>query len=72
LFEPENNVMVPPRSKRISAPSVLGAAARSIVFDMPIPRSFPRLRESARRFAKPSASAMCKASSRFFANSPES
>ena len=43
LFEPENSVTVPPRSKRISAPSVLGAAARSMVLDMPMPRSLPRL-----------------------------
>jgi hypothetical protein len=54
--------MVPPRSKRISAPSVLGAAARSMVLEMPMPRSLPRFRASARRFSKPLMSASSSAS----------
>ena len=39
LFEPENMVAVPERSKRTSAPSVLAAAARSMVLERPKPRS---------------------------------
>ena len=41
LLEPENSVTVPERSKRISAPSMPGAAARSMVLEMPKPRSLP-------------------------------
>ena len=41
LMLPEKIDTVPPRSKRISAPSKLGAAARSMVLDMPSPRSLP-------------------------------
>ena len=54
LMEPENICTVPPRSKRISAPSRPAAAARSMVFDMPSPRSLPRFLDSALRLPKPS------------------
>jgi hypothetical protein len=41
---PDRSVTAPERSNLISAPSKLGAAARSIVFERPMPRSRPRLR----------------------------
>ena len=44
---------MPPRSNRISAPSKPAAAARSMVFDMPSPRSLPCFFDSAVRLAKP-------------------
>ena len=71
-IEPENKVAVPPRSKRTSAPSVPAAAARSMVLEMPKPRSLPRLRDSSRRFLKPLMSASSSARSMFFSNSPQS
>ena len=71
LMEPEKIDTVPPRSKRISAPSKLGAAARSIVLDMPSPRSLPRFFDSALRLAKPATSAIFSAMSMPFSNSPE-
>ena len=44
VIEPHSSVAVPPRSKRISAASKPPAAARSIVFEKPKPRSRPRAR----------------------------
>ncbi len=67
---PENKVASPARSKRISAPSKLGAPARSMVLESPNPRSLPRFFASARRAAKPLASASASAMSMFFSNSP--
>ena len=72
LMLPEKICTVPPRSKRISAPSKLAAAARSMVFDMPRPRSLPFFFDSALRLAKPSQSAIFSARSMPFSNSPQS
>ena len=72
LMLPEKICTVPPRSKRISAPSKLAAAARSMVLDMPSPRSLPFFFDSALRLAKPSQSAIFSARSMPFSNSPES
>ncbi len=67
---PENSVTAPDLSNRISAPSKPCAAARSMVLDMPSPRSLPRLRASLRRFSKPATSASLSAMSMLFSNSP--
>ena len=72
LLEPENMVTLPSRSKRTSAPSRLGAPARSMVLDRPKPKSLPRFLASLLRFSKPLQSASASARSMFFSNSPQS
>ena len=51
MIEPESSVAAPERSNRISAPSKPAAAARSIVLEMPSPRSLPRRRRASGRKA---------------------
>ena len=53
VTDPARIDTVPLRSKRTSAPSRPGEPAFSMVLEMPIPRSFPRVRDSARRRSKP-------------------
>jgi hypothetical protein len=53
-------------------PSKLGAAARSMVLDMPRPRSLPRFFDSDLRLAKPRRRRAASAMSMPFSNSPES
>jgi hypothetical protein len=67
-----STVALPRASKRISAYSSPGAAARSIGLVSAIPRSKPLARAASRRAAKPFQSAISSARSMLRSNSPQS
>ena len=69
-IEPVTKVMPPSGSKRISAVSMVGSAACSMVLEMPMPRSMPRLAASLRRASKPLQSASFMARSMFSSKRP--
>ena len=69
-IEPVTKVMPPSGSKRISAVSMVGSAACSMVLEMPMPRSMPRFAASLRRASKPAQSASFMARSMFSSKRP--
>ena len=69
---PTKSVAVPVGSKRSRARSWPGAPARSMVFEIPMPRSLPFAFDPARRSSNAAWSAISSARSRFFSNAPQS
>ena len=69
-IEPVTKVMPPSGSKRISAVSMVGSAACSMVLEMPMPRSLPRFAASFRRASKPFQSPSVMARSMFSSKRP--